>query len=233
MLTREAILKDIEQCAHRAGRPPNSVRLIAVSKAQPPAAIAALAAQGQRAFGENYIQEALAKMPLCPQDGIEWHFLGPVQRNKARFVGAHFHWLHSLDSLALARALARHLETHHRTLEALIGIDVLEDGRKHGLTLRDLPVFLEGFLADPALAPVLHLRGLMTIGPYPAQEAASARCFAALRKAAEACVSRFALRGFDQLSMGMSDDYRIAIAEGATMVRIGRALFGERPPKNA
>ncbi|MDA8361297.1 MAG: YggS family pyridoxal phosphate-dependent enzyme [Gammaproteobacteria bacterium] len=231
MPTLDAISQDIDHCAQRAGRPAGSVRLIAVSKSQPAAAIAALAAQGQRAFGENYAQEAMTKIPALATAGLEWHFLGPVQRNKARIVSAHFDWLHSLDSLPLAHSLARHLQTAGRTLEVLIGVNSLEDGTKQGLTREAVPAFLDGFLADPALARVLHLRGLMTIGPHQAPADTSARCFGALRDTLETCARRFALPQFDQLSMGMSDDYRIAIAEGATMVRIGRALFGERPRK--
>ncbi|MDA8390516.1 MAG: YggS family pyridoxal phosphate-dependent enzyme [Gammaproteobacteria bacterium] len=231
MTTLDAVLQDIDQCAQRAGRPAGRVRLIAVSKGHPPGALAALAAQGQRAFGENYVQEAMTKIPLFADAGLEWHFLGSLQRNKARFVAAHFDWFHSLDSLPLARSLAGHLQAAGRTLEVLIGVNSLEDGTKQGLTYADLPSFLEAFLADPALALVLHLRGLMTIGPHPVQAAASARCFGGLREALEATARRFALAHFDQLSMGMSEDYRIAIAEGATMVRIGRALLDERPRK--
>ena len=229
---RAAILQDIDHCCARAGRPAGSVRLIAVSKGQPVTAMAALATEGQRAFGENYVQEALAKMPVVVETDIEWHFLGPLQRNKARFVAAGFHWLHSLDSLALARALARHLASANRTLEVLIGVDMLEDGRKHGIRLNDLPAFIERFLADTELGLRLHLRGLMTIGPHETQAAAAIRVFGALRRARETCAQRFGLAGFDQLSMGMSDDYPLAIGEGATIVRIGRALFGERPPRN-
>lgn len=223
-----AVLDGIATAAHAAGRDPHAIRLIAVSKGQPPAALAALAAQGQLQFGENYMQEAIPKIAALPST-CTWHFLGPLQRNKARFLPTRFAWLHSLSSLALARTLASRVCGHGPPIKVLLEINVTADPARHGLHCHQLGAFLDTYLAEPGLAPHLELRGLMTIGPHAASAAASARVFAQLRKSAEACRQQYALPAFTELSMGMSDDYAIAIAEGATMVRIGEALFGPRP----
>jgi hypothetical protein len=225
-----AVLDGIAAAADAAGRDPRAIRLIAVSKGQPVTALAALTAQGQWVFGENYMQEALPKIAALPT-ACEWHFLGPLQRNKARFLPARFAWLHSLSRLSLAQTLAPLVRAHDQPLKVLLEINVTADPAKHGLRHDQLDAFLDAFLADPELTATLDLRGLMTIGRPDAPAVARARMFADLRRTAEACRQRYALPAFTELSMGMSDDYALAIAEGATMVRIGRALFGPRPER--
>lgn len=225
-----AVRAAVAAAALASGRRPDEVRLIAVSKTQPVEALAAAAATGQRLFGENTVQEALPKIDRLQGTPIEWHFIGHLQSNKARFVPGRFHWLHSLDSLRLAERLARAAAECAAPLDVLIEVNVTGDPAKHGVAPAALAPLLEALLRSPS--PFLRLRGLMTVGPYPAGEREQRAAFAALRELRDACRARFALEAFSELSMGMSGDFRAAIAEGATLVRIGSAIFGERayPP---
>jgi hypothetical protein len=221
-----AVRAHIAEAATAAGRAPADVRLIAVSKTHPVALIEAAAAAGQRAFGENTVQEALAKIPAFAGRGLEWHFIGHLQSNKARFLPGNFHWWHSLDALSLARRVARLAHAQAATLDALIEVNVSGDPRRHGVAPDALPALLEQLLREPL--PGLRLRGLMTVGPHPAGEAERRAAFARLRGLRDDARARFGLADFDELSMGMSGDYVEAIREGATLVRIGSAIFGER-----
>ena len=221
-----AVLARIQEATLLSGRPQGSVRLVAVSKNQAPAALSALASLGQREFGENRAQEAVRKMDILADSRLEWHFLGPLQRNKARLIPGRFHWIHSLDSLVLAETLSRHAQAQGHSLRALLEINVTKDPRKHGLAVADVFPFLETYCARSW--PGLILSGLMTIGPQGGDACTIAHTFARLRELQGACQTRFDLPAFNELSMGMSDDYPLAIAEGATIVRIGRALFGAR-----
>ncbi len=223
------ILARVEASARASGRTADAVRLVAVSKYHGPEAVARLAACGQRRFGESRAQEGAAKIAALPDTGLEWHFLGPLQRNKARLIAGRFQWLHSLESLSAAEALSRHLAASGSELRVLIEVNVTADPRKHGLAPEHLPAFLEAYCARSW--PGLRLSGLMTIAPHGGPEAVVRRAFARLRYLAAESRQAFGLAGFDELSMGMSDDYEWAIAEGATIVRIGRALFG--PPMAA
>lgn len=223
----EAVRALLTDAARRAGRTPADVKLIAVSKTQSLEAVRAAIGAGQLRFGENTLQDALTKLPHCQTPGIEWHFIGHLQSNKAKAVAQHFHWLHSLDSLALARKLAAGL-TSNKTLSVLIEVNIAHDPRKHGVPPAALPALIEELLA--ANLPALRLRGLMAIGPQDADEATLRRSFAQVRELAVESQRRFGLREFDQLSMGMSGDFVPAILEGATYVRIGTALFGRRAP---
>ncbi|AWP23547.1 YggS family pyridoxal phosphate-dependent enzyme [Acidiferrobacter sp. SPIII_3] len=220
------IMARIAQAARVSGRPTSAVRLVAVSKTHTAQAVAQLAACGQRHFGESRAQEGVAKIAVMPDAAFEWHFLGPVQRNKARLIARHFHWLHSLEGLDAAEALSRHAHAADTTLRVLIEVNVTADPRKHGLSAAALPAFLEAYCTRAW--PGLRLSGLMTMAAHGAPESAARATFARLRELAADCRRAFGLAGFDELSMGMSDDYHWAIAEGATMVRIGRALFGAR-----
>ncbi len=220
------ILRDrVEAAALRAGHP---ARLLAVSKTQPATAVAALATLGQTAFGENYVQEALAKRAelaglLTGSEAIEWHAIGPLQSNKARDVARNFDWLHSLDRLKLVEALARHRPATSGPLQVLIQVNIDDETSKSGCAAGEIAEIA----AAIAAAPALTLRGLMTI-PAPAdldrRRAAFARMRGLLAKL------RADHPQADTLSMGMSDDFELAIAEGATLVRIGTALFGARKP---
>jgi pyridoxal phosphate enzyme (YggS family) len=216
----------IAQAAHDAGRSPDRIKLVAVSKTQPAAAIEAAIAAGQTVFGENTVQEALTKIPALASHDLEWHFIGHLQSNKARFIPDHFAWLHSLDSLKLAQRLSRLARERGAIVQALIEVNIARDPNKSGVLPEALMPLLEQLLKEDL--PGLPLRGLMAIGPYPAAEADIRRAYAALRALRDDCRKRFALGDFTELSMGMSGDYVEAIQEGSTLVRIGTAIFGER-----
>ncbi|MBI3547250.1 MAG: YggS family pyridoxal phosphate-dependent enzyme [Gammaproteobacteria bacterium] len=212
--------------AHSAQRRADEIRLIAVSKTQSPEAVAALSSAGQKDFGESTTQEALNKIKKFPAQSITWHFIGHLQSNKAKFIPGNFAWLHSLDDLALASKLSRHAQEKSASVNMLIEVNVTRDPKKHGVALDALFNFVEQLLK--ADHPALDLRGLMTVGPHAAPEKEIRRCFAQLRQLRDACRQRFALPAFSELSMGMSGDYVEAVQEGATMLRIGTAIFGDR-----
>ena len=170
------------------------------------------------------MQEALTKIPLY--GSATWHMIGHLQSNKAKFVPGNFAWVHSLDNLKLAQRLSRLAQEKGVALDALFEVNVTRDPAKHGLAPEELAPLLDTLLKEGH--PGLRLRGLMTIGPYPATETDSRACFARLRKLRDDCRKRFGLKDFNELSMGMSGDYAAAIKEGSTMVRIGTAIFGER-----
>jgi len=216
----------IADAARACGRSPDEVRLIAVSKTHPPETIASAIAAGQRDFGESTVQEALTKISHFRDRGLAWHFIGHLQSNKARFIPGNFAWLHSLDSLSLARKLSRLAQEQSANINILIEVNVFRDAKKHGVDPDALPGLVEQLVGEnlPALDP----RGLMTIGPHPATEKEVRGCFARLRELRDDCRRRFDLPRFTELSMGMSGDYVEAIKEGSTMVRIGSAIFGER-----
>ena len=216
----------IADAALACGRHADEVRLIAVSKTHPPEAIAAAVAAGQQLFGENTVQEALPKIARFPAERLEWHFIGHLQSNKAKLIPGYFSWLHSLDSLRLAERLARFARERQATLNTLIEVNITRDPARHGITPEALPTLIEELLrADIA---GLQLRGLMAIGPHPASVAEQHAAFATVRELRDSSRAHFALPDFTELSMGMSGDFRAAIAEGATLVRIGSAIFGER-----
>jgi len=220
------VRQTIAATARAAGRNPEEIRLIAVSKNQPRAAIEAAVGAGQRAFGENTVQEALAKIPHFTGRGLEWHFIGHLQSNKARFVPGNFSWLHALDSLKLAQRLARLAQERSTVVNTLIEVNVARDPRKHGVAPEALLPLLEQLLREDLSG--IALRGLMAIGPHPAAEPELRAAFAAVRKLRDDCRRRFGAQDFTELSMGMSGDYIAAIMEGATMVRVGTAIFGGR-----
>lgn len=216
----------IAETAQRAGRRPEDVKLIAVSKNQPPVAVAAAVAAGQRRFGENTVQDALTKIPPFAGQGLEWHFLGHLQSNKARFIPGNFAWLHSLDGVKLAQRLARLAQEQSTTVHTLIEVNVTRDSARHGVMPEDIVALLEQLLNENLTG--IQLRGLMAIGPHPATESERRASFAALRKLCDDCAQCFALPGFTELSMGMSGDFIEAIQEGSTLLRIGTAIFGTR-----
>jgi PLP dependent protein len=197
-------------------------RLLAVSKTQPAAAIAALAAQGQRAFGENYVQEAAGKLAeLAPLD-LEWHLIGHLQSNKAEQAAQLFDWVQTVDRIKLVAALARHRPAQRPPLNVLIQVNIDDETSKHGCA----PGEVDALAAAIAAQPTLRLRGLMAIpAPFP-EEALRRNAFRRMRALLDGL--RTAHPDADTLSMGMSGDFALAIAEGATMVRVGTALFGAR-----
>jgi pyridoxal phosphate enzyme (YggS family) len=215
----------IAVAARKSGRAPDAVRLIAVSKTKPVEAIQALADLGQRDFGENQMQEALEKIERLRGRGLEWHFIGHLQSNKTRFIGGHFGWVHSVDSERLAGRIAAAVGEGQPAVRLLVQVNVFRDPAKHGVASEELFALLDAILARDL--PGIRLCGLMTIGRLGGSEADTRRGFARARRLLEDCRQRFG-EGFRELSMGMSGDYPLAIEEGATMVRVGSALFGAR-----
>jgi pyridoxal phosphate enzyme (YggS family) len=211
--------------ASRAAARPLPARLLAVSKTRSPDEIAGLADAGQRAFGENYVQEALPKIEALRGRGLEWHLIGHLQSNKADAAARAFDWVQSVDRIKLVAALARHRPDGLAPLNVLLQVNIDDETSKHGCAPADVDA-----LADAvAVEPRLRLRGLMAI-PAPHDDIALRRvAFRAMRARFDALKRRHA--GVDTLSMGMSEDFMPAIEEGATMVRIGSALFGARPAK--
>lgn len=205
-------------------------RLLAVSKTQAAEAVAALASQGQRAFGENYVQEAMAKQAALAQATgdplpLEWHLIGHLQSNKARDAAACFDWVQSVDRERLVTALNTHRPPERAPLEVLVQVNIDDETSKHGCR----PEEAGTLAASVAAQPRLRLRGLMVI-PTPHADLERRRpAFREARRLFEQLAARHP--HVDTLSMGMSDDLEIAIAEGATMVRVGTALFGARPRK--
>ncbi|WP_431024524.1 YggS family pyridoxal phosphate-dependent enzyme [Halomonas sp. H5] len=210
----------------KAGREPAAARLLAVSKTKPALMVREAYRLGQRDFGENYLQEALEKqVALADLPDIVWHFIGPLQSNKSRAVAEHFAWLHSLDREKLARRLSEQRPTHLPPLNVCLQVNISDEATKAGVSLDDLPALAAAVVALPGLS----LRGLMAI-PAPAQGGEAQRePYARLRQALEALRQRFPEAPLDTLSMGMSDDLEAAVAEGATWVRLGTAIFGARP----
>lgn len=217
------VLQRLDNVASSAGRP--APRLLAVSKTQAATAVAELAAAGQHAFGENYVQEALAKQQILNGATLEWHLIGHLQSNKAAAAAAAFDWIQTLDRDKLIPILARSRERDRPPLNVLIQVNIDDESSKHGCRPEDIPALVAAVMAQPRLA----LRGLMAI---PAPEPDLERRRTAFRRM-KLLFDELAAQHpqADTLSMGMSDDYAIAIEEGATMVRVGTALFGRRPIK--
>ena len=220
----------LARTAVEAGRDPASVRLLAVSKKQPLDKILEAAAAGQQDFGENQVQEALTKIEQTQAQNLTWHFIGHLQTNKARHIPGNFAWLHTLDSLKLARKLSRHAEASGLVVKILLQINIAGDPDKFGMPPASVFPFVDELLQAGLKGIVLH--GLMTIGRRDTSVSESHRTFSRLRELRDACAMRFGADMFRELSMGMSGDYEIAVAEGSTMVRIGSAIFGSRPERS-
>jgi pyridoxal phosphate enzyme (YggS family) len=216
----QAVRQRISEAAKAAGRDALDVTLLAVSKTQPAGAVTQALAAGQRAFGENYVQEALEKMDAIA--GAEWHLIGPLQSNKTRVVAERFDWVQSIESEKIARRLSEQRPAGRAPLNVLIQVNVSGEASKSGVD----PAQVAALCESVSKLPRLRLRGLMAI-PEPGAEAARYR---ELRALFEQLKGRF---GFDTLSVGMSDDMELAIAEGATLVRVGTAIFGARAAKAA
>ncbi len=220
------IRETIASAARSVGRAPSDIKLVAVTKGHSVSSLEVALAAGQRVFGENTMQESVEKISHFAGLGVEWHFIGHLQSNKAKLLPANFPWIHSLDSVNLARRLSRLASDKNAPVDALIEVNITSDPAKHGVDPAKIFPMLDQLLNDKLAG--IRLRGLMTIGPYPATESDSRSTFAALRRLRDECAARFALRDFTELSMGMSSDYIPAIKEGATLLRIGTAIFGER-----
>ena len=215
-----ATLQSIENAASANHRP--TPRLLAVSKTQSATAVAALATAGQHAFGENYVQEAQAKVRDLATLGLEWHLIGHLQSNKADVAATVFDWVQTVDRAKLFPALAKHRPAERAPLNVLIQVNIDDEASKHGCAPDEVAALAASIFAEPRL----RLRGLMAIpAPHPDLELRRS----AYRRMAD-LFKHLAMQhpSADTLSMGMSDDFALAIAEGATMVRVGTALFGKR-----
>lgn len=214
-----ALAARIDSAAQAAGRDPASVQLLAVSKTKPASAIREIHAAGVRDVGENYLQEALAKQVELDDLPLIWHFIGPIQSNKTKAIAEHFDWVHSVDRLKIAQRLSEQRPEGLAPLNICLQVNVSGEDSKSGCAPADLPALAQAVAALPRL----RLRGLMAI-PEPTEDrAAQEAAFATLRRLQEGLGL-----DLDTLSMGMSHDLEAAIAQGATWVRIGTALFGAR-----
>jgi PLP dependent protein len=220
----------IERAARAAGRDPRGIALLAVSKTFGADRIGQALAAGQHRFGENYVQEAIVKMEeLAVSDagqGVEWHFIGPIQSNKTRELAGRFDWIQSLDRLKIAQRLSGQRPAERPALNVLLQVNISGEATKQGVPPAQLPELARQVVALPGL----RLRGLMAIPEPTPDEARQRAAFAAMRKLFERLRSELAASGLelDTLSMGMSEDLEAAIAEGSTMVRVGTAIFGAR-----
>src|SRR5262249_61674249 len=227
-----AVRGRIAVAAHRAGRAPDEVTLVAVTKTIPPGVIAAAHAAGLTTFGENRVQEAQSKRAMLDLPGARWELVGHLQTNKVATALVTFDRIHSIDSVRLAEAVASRAGTQGRVVPILLEINVAGEASKTGFSLAEA---LDAARAILAL-PHLRVEGLMTVAPIAADPNNVRPIFAhlqALRELLRREVPLGADGGWRELSMGMSDDFEVAIEEGATLVRIGRAIFGERPSYGA
>jgi len=223
----KSVIEQIAATAGKIGRDAARIQLIAVSKTRTLAEVESLLALGQTSFAENTIQDAMTKVPVLSSTPAQWHFIGHLQSKKAKSIPGYFQWVHSLDSLKLAQKLSRVMQQYSVTasLNCLIQVNVSGEEKKSGVPANELPGFIEQLLQ--ADLPGINWRGLMTIGVRD-DEKRTRNVFVGLRELQRKCRSEFNLKAFDQLSMGMSNDYRMAIEEGATMLRVGTAIFGRR-----
>ena len=208
------------------GRDPASIRIVGVTKTLPPDTVRAALAAGIDDIGENYVQEARDKRRSVGEGGI-WHLIGGLQRNKVRVAAELFDWVHSLDSMPVAEALSAEADRLGRRIQVLIQVNVAGEASKRGIR----PADIDGLAAGVARLGCLDLRGLMTVAPYSDDPEAARPHFRALHKARETAQNRLGVE-LPHLSMGMSGDFVIAVEEGATILRLGGALFGPRAPRS-
>jgi pyridoxal phosphate enzyme (YggS family) len=217
-----AVRERVAAAAERAGRNPEEITLVAVTKSHPPEAVAALLSLGQTSFGENRVQEALAKIEALGGRG-EWHFIGHLQRNKAAQIVGRMVLIHSVDSVRLIEELEKQAAKKQIEQRILLELNVAREANKTGAAPEDLPVLLEAL----ASAPHLRAEGLMTMAPYSDDPEKARPYFVNLHEILRAApkLPHFSPR---HLSMGMSGDYEVAIEEGSTIIRVGTAILGER-----
>lgn len=221
----EGVQETIAAAAQRAGRDPSEIQLVAVCKTVDRTAVDRAYALGLRTFGENRVQDALAKFERAPAD-LQLHMIGSLQTNKARQVVGRFSLVHSLDRIGLAEELDRRAGQVGVKQPVLIQVNVAREEQKHGCEVVELPALIECALA----AKNLELRGLMTMAPLTSTMEEARPVFVGLREVVEQMRTRYPEADLSQLSMGMTNDYPAAIEEGATLVRVGRAIFQEGRP---
>lgn len=222
------VQQKVLSCAEKCGRDAGEIKLIAVSKTRSLDEVIEVAELGITTFAENTVQDAMTKIPYSPsQLNVEWHFIGHLQSKKAGKLPGYFQWIHSVDSLKLAQKLSSAMmnSSKNSVLNCLIQVNVSGEKTKSGLMPDEVKPFLQEVL-ELAL-PCLQWRGLMTIG-VQGNEQQTRQAFSQLKELQESCKAEFSLKDFDQLSMGMSGDYCLAIEEGATMIRVGTSIFGSR-----
>lgn len=217
---------EIQEACEKTGRDPKSVELLAVSKTRTADEVKAAYDAGQRAFGENYLQDAEEKITVLSNLSIKWHFIGPIQSNKTRPIAEQFDWVHSVDRLKIAKRLSEQRPFHASDLNICIQINISGEASKSGCTIDQLPDLVDQI----SKLPKIRLRGLMAIPEPTEDEALLHSRFRAVALLMDQL--RQIAPEMDTLSMGMSDDMEVAIGEGATIVRVGTAIFGPRPPKN-
>ena len=219
------VRQEIVEAAAKAGRGPGEIELVAITKAHPAEKVREAIDAGQRLFGESRVQEARTKIPEMPSN-LRWHFVGHLQKNKIRPALPLFEMIHSVDSLALAQDMNRIAEEEGLHPRVLLEVNVAGEGSKFGFTPDKLREQMEGLLALPRLS----ILGLMCIPPIANEAAASRKYFVQLRELRDSLQTEFRV-DLTQLSMGMTQDFWIAVEEGATLVRVGTAIFGERSRK--
>jgi pyridoxal phosphate enzyme (YggS family) len=224
----EQVMDRIAHAAARSGRKASDIRLVAVGKMQPVESIGEAFEAGLTVFGENYVQEAQEKIRAYPD--AEWHLVGKLQRNKVKKAVSLFSWIQTVDSLGLLAEISRRAGDAGKVLPVLVEVNLAGEDSKAGVSARDLPELVE---AAPEL-PGIRLKGLMAIPPWTEDPEETRPYFVRLRETLAECVSRGgAATEMTELSMGMSNDFEAAIEEGATMVRVGTAIFGSRPRREA
>lgn len=220
----EEVQKRIEAACTRCGRDRSEVTLIAVSKTKPVEMLEEIYALGERNFGENKVQELNGKYEVMPRD-IHWHMIGHLQRNKVKYIIDKAELIHSVDSLRLARTISEEAQKHQCTAHILLEVNVAEEESKFGMTVEEAPKLAE----EIAALPNIQIEGLMTIAPFVENPEENRPVFQKLRKlSVDIRAKNINNVTMAVLSMGMTNDYEIAIEEGATMVRVGTAIFGER-----
>ena len=225
------VRSNIAEAAQQAGRTPDEITLVAVSKTMPIELVRmaynleALGSHGVTNFGENRVQEALPKIAAFHPSDVRWHMIGHLQSNKVAKVVGSFDMIQSVDSLHLAQVLNRHAEEHRKRLPVLLQVNISGEASKEGIS----PAEASEVARQIAKLPFIEVQGLMTIAPLVQDPEEARPVFRGLRELRDRLRDEVPECSWQHLSMGMTDDYRVAIAEGATIVRIGRAIFGERP----
>ena len=221
----KSVKSRIGEAARKAGRSPDSIRLVVVSKQVSSEKIISAYEAGAECFGENKIQEAVDKIENVKLQGLAWHFIGHLQKNKIKYINSHFDLIHSVDSLSLAEKISEHSKSQDRVQPVLLQINISGEEAKFGISPSDLVEQLSDF----AVFNGIRIKGLMTIPPQDPNPESSRQYFSALRLLRDKC-QNLNIDGIElnELSMGMTSDYKVAIEEGATLVRIGTAIFGLR-----
>ncbi len=218
------VQENIRRVCGEAGRNPSEVTLVAVSKTKPLSMLQEAYHEGVRDFGENKVQEMLEKMAVMPSD-VRWHFIGHLQRNKVKYIVGRVYLIHSVDSLRLAEEISREAVKKKTEVNILVEVNVAQEESKFGVSVKEAPELVEGI----AMLPAIHVQGLMTIAPYTQDPGSNRQYFKKLKQLSVDIIRKNIDNvTMNVLSMGMTGDYMVAIEEGASCVRVGTGIFGER-----